>query len=247
MSAHAYETHALVTAATAAQVSWSTAVAEATGGEVWREAGALCVHHPQPYDEAIVLFPPRPDGSAIDRILERCSELRIPRIGCWTTGLGDDERLRGVLEPRRFEEGWRPHWMCRELTAGAPVDPRVAAVTEVREYDEYGQALLALTRGPERRSWHFVARENGALAGMAWLHVPDTAPFAGGVFDVSVPELVRGRGLGRALTDAVCNQALELGCTHAVLNATGDGEELYGALGFRSLGRGRTWWLRLSR
>ena len=30
------------------------------------------------------------------------------------------------------------------------------------------------------------------------------------------------------------------------LNATGEGELLYGAMGFESLGRGRTWWLHLS-
>jgi GNAT superfamily N-acetyltransferase len=231
MPAHAYETHALVTAATAAQVGWSSAVALADGGATWREAGALCVHHPPPADVAHVLFPPRPDGSAIDRHLERCSERRIPLIGCWTTGLGDDERLREVLEPRRFEEGWQSHWMCRELAGAAPADPRVEPATEV----------------PERRSWRLVALEDGAVAGGAWLHIPDTAPHVGGVFEVSVRAESRRRGLGTALVDAACAKALELGCRYAVLNATGDGDHLFAALGFRSLGRGRTWWLSLRR
>ena len=245
MPAHAYEIHAMVTAATAAQVSWTTAVASVTGGETWREAGALCVHLPQPHDEAVVLFPPRADGSAVDRILERCGERGIPRVGVWSSGLGDDDALRAVLEPRRFEEGWRPHWMSRELTAATPADPRVEAVTEVPEYDDYGQALLALARDRDARSRHFVARADGAFAGMAWLHVPEMAPHVGGVLDVFVPDPMRRRGLGRALTEAACNAALELGCRHAVLNATGDGEALYAALGFRSLCRGRTWWLTL--
>jgi GNAT superfamily N-acetyltransferase len=245
--APAYETHALVTAATAAQVSWSTAVADAIGGTAWREAGALVVHHPRPHDEAVILFPPRAEGAAIDRILERCGERGIPRLGCWTSGLGDDELLRQVLEPRHFAEGWQPHWMCRELTATLPADARVEHATEVPEYDDYGQALLALARDPEKRSWHYVAREEGRFSGMAWLHVPDMAPFAGGMLDLFVPEHARRRGIGSALTNAVCNQALELGCRYVVLNATGDGEALYSSLGFRSLGFGRTWWFDLRR
>ncbi|MGZ4352792.1 MAG: ankyrin repeat domain-containing protein, partial [Gaiellaceae bacterium] len=44
-------------------------------------------------------------------------------------------------------------------------------------------------------------------------------------------------------TLAACLRALELGCTHAVLNATGEGEPVYRRLGFESTGHGRTWWL----
>jgi GNAT superfamily N-acetyltransferase len=115
----------------------------------------------------------------------------------------------------------------------------------VPEYDAYGQALLAMTRARPQRSWHFVAREHGELAGLGWLHVPDTSPATGGIFDVFVHEPHRRRGLGRAITSAACDEALRRGCRHVVLNATGDGELLYRALGFRSLGRGRTWWLHL--
>jgi GNAT superfamily N-acetyltransferase len=227
----AYETHALVTAATAAQVGWSIATALAAGGETWREGGALCVYHPQPLDEAHVLFPPRADGSAIDRHLERCSERRVARVGCWSSGLGDDDRLAVVLERRRFAEGWQPHWMCLELAGGVPGDARVGGPVE----------------DPDGRGWRFEARVDGDAVATAWLHVPETAPHAGGIFDVSVPEGSRRRGLGSALVNAACAKAVELGCRQAVVNATGDGEPLFAALGFRSLGRGRTWWLDLRR
>src|SRR3954447_24968218 len=193
MPASAYEKHALITAATAAQVGWSVANAHADGGETWREGGALCVHHPLPENEAHVLFPPRADGSAIDRHLERCGERRIPRIGCWTSGLGDDERLRLVLERRLFEEGWRPHWMIRDVGHAAPLDPRVDPATESRE----------------RQSWRLVAREDGEEAGSAWLHVSDMAPFAGGIFELTVRPQSRRRGLGPALVEAACAKALE--------------------------------------
>ena len=53
----------------------------------------------------------------------------------------------------------------------------------------------------------------------------------------------RRRGLGRALTLAVCRAAARAGARVATLNATGEGELLYRALGFRSLGLGQTWWI----
>jgi hypothetical protein len=56
-----------------------------------------------------------------------------------------------------------------------------------------------------------------------------------------VPEY--GPGLGRALTLAVCRAAARAGARIATLNATGQGELLYRALGFRSLGLGQTWWI----
>ena len=52
------------------------------------------------------------------------------------------------------------------------------------------------------------------------------------------------QGIGRALTVAACRIAAERGCTHATLNATGEGELLYRAVGFESLGWGQTWWYR---
>jgi hypothetical protein len=52
----------------------------------------------------------------------------------------------------------------------------------------------------------------------------------------------RRRGIGRALTLAACRVAAERGCTHAILNATDEGERLYRAVGFEALGWGQTWW-----
>jgi ribosomal protein S18 acetylase RimI-like enzyme len=63
-----------------------------------------------------------------------------------------------------------------------------------------------------------------------------------GLYDVGVATSQRRRGLGTAVTLAACAIARERGVRHVVLNATWDGEQLYRAMGFQSLGHGMTWW-----
>jgi GNAT superfamily N-acetyltransferase len=122
-------------------------------------------------------------------------------------------------------------------------DPRVSLVEAVPEYDGYGQALTALTRVRPQRTWLAVARVDDAYAGRAWAHLVGGRLGGAGVYDVDVLARYRRRGLGRALTLAVCRAAAAAGARVATLNATGEGELLYRALGFRSLGLGQTWWL----
>ena len=190
---------------------------EVRGGEVW------------------VPFPRRPSGPALDALLAWSRERDVGRIGVWATGLEPLDALEAGLAARGFGEGWRPHWMAIASAdlALSERDPRVAIVDAVPEYDAYGRALLALCGG---RFWHAVARVDGVYAGHAWAHrVGDCA----GVYDVDVGPRFRRQGLGSALTAAVCRAT---GARWAVLNATGEGEALYGALGFTALGFGRTWW-----
>ena len=180
-------------------------------------------------------FPRRPSGPALDALLAWSRERDVGRIGVWATGLEPLDALEAGLAARGFGEGWRPHWMAIASAdlALSERDPRVAIVDAVPEYDAYGRALLALCGG---RFWHAVARVDGVYAGHAWSHrVGDCA----GVYDVDVGPRFRRQGLGSALTAAVCRAT---GARWAVLNATGEGEALYRALGFTSLGFGRTWW-----
>ena len=135
-----------------------------------------------------------------------------------------------------FCEGWEPHWMTAPARLSAP-DPRISEPAEVPEYDEHGQSLLGLTRERPQTSFLFVAREEGRFAGHAWLHV---AAGVGGVYDVFVTESARLRGLGRALAAAASSKAAALGIEALTLNA--EAERFWLAVGFRSLGRGQTWW-----
>jgi GNAT superfamily N-acetyltransferase len=207
------------------QRSWMSAVASVTGGSTFEVEGAVCVHQPVPHGELLVPFPQRaPDGA----LLDRARALGVRRVGCWTAGRDLD------LSELGFDPGWEPHWMASPAGA-APPDPRVGEAHEVSEYDEYGQRLLALTRSAT--SFLFVAREDGRFAGQAWLHV---AAGVGGLYDVFVVEELRRRGLGSALSLAASAKAAALGIDTITLNA--EFEPLYESLGFRSLGRGQTWW-----
>jgi GNAT superfamily N-acetyltransferase len=209
----------LIDAAVAAHVSWMCAVADATGGRVWRENGLLALHQPLPHNEVLLPFPERIDKQPLERVLAWSRANGVRMVGCW----GRDEH---APPPPGFDEGWQPHWMAGGQT-GAPRDDRVEETRAVPEYDEYGQALLNSMPGTR----HFVARVDGEFAGMAWRH--DDA-----LFDMFVAQRFRRQGLGAALVRAACAHG------PVVLNATAEGELLYRSLGFESLGYGRTWWLR---
>jgi GNAT superfamily N-acetyltransferase len=209
---------------TANQSSWMSAVASVTGGATFEVDGVMCVHQPLPHGEMLVPFPERPPSAAV---LDRARELGVRRIGCWTAGRSLDLSELGLTP------GWAPHWMAAPAT-NAPLDPRVRETTEVPEYDDYGHKLLGLTR---EGSFLFVAHEDGRFAGQAWLH---PAAGVGGLFDVFVPEDLRRRGLGSALSLAASAKAAGLGIDTVTLNA--EFEPLYESLGFRSLGYGKTWW-----
>jgi ribosomal protein S18 acetylase RimI-like enzyme len=223
----------IVRAAARNQASWMAGVARVQGGGVHRVGRLRVVEHG---GDATVLFPWRASGSAFDALLDWCHEREVRRIGVWATGLAPVDGLRARLVERGFEEGWRPHWMSIEasqLRLGTE-DERVAVVEAVPEYDAYGQALLGLAHEPG--FWHAAARLDGVYAGHAWSHrVGECA----GIYDVDVRPRFRRRGLGTALTLASIRAAQ---APLVVLNATGDGEALYRAMGFRSAGFGWTWW-----
>jgi predicted N-acetyltransferase YhbS len=145
-----------------------------------------------------------------------------------------------------LEWGWQPHWMALDLDR-LPLDEtdaRVALVTDVPEYGPgFGRALLELVRRHPHRFAHAVARIDGEYAGHATVHVVGGKLGGAGIYDVDVLPSQRRRGLGRALTLAVCRAAARAGARVVTLNATGMGELLYRALGFRSLGLGQTWWI----
>jgi GNAT superfamily N-acetyltransferase len=234
----------LIRAAERNHKSWMRAQALATGGAVGRHGQLRWLTGPG--GEATLPFPRHVSRPALDALLAWSRGRGGGSIGCWATGLEPTGELAARLVARGFEWGWQPHWMALEL-GRLPLDEeddRVSLVTEVPEYGPgFGRALLRLVREQPHRFVHAVARVDGAYAGHATAHIVGGRLGGAGIYDVDVAPRLRRRGLGRALTLAVCRAAARAGATTATLNATGEGELLYLALGFRSLGLGQTWWI----
>jgi GNAT superfamily N-acetyltransferase len=237
----------LIRAAARNHSSWMIAQTLAGGGAVERHGALRWLGGPGGH--ATLAFPRYAPRPALDALLDWSRRRGAGGIGCWVSGLEPTGELAARLVARGFEWGWQPHWMALDLDR-LPLeetDERVVLVTEVPEYgDGFGQTLMALVRRNPHRFAHAVARIDGAYAGHATVHVIGGRFAGAGIYDVDVLPGVRRRGLGRALTLAVCRAAARVGAQVATLNATGEGELLYRALGFRSLGLGQTWWIHRS-
>lgn len=175
---------------------------------------------------------PRPDAD-LETAARTAADRGVSEVGCWA--LAPDERLGRRLLALGFQDGWQPHWMGIEPTRRIEL-PEGA----VEESDECSAALPyghepALTDVAR----HLVAREREGVVGHVVLHVEGDS---GGIYDMGVAPHARRRGHGTALTLAAVTDAHELGCSSVTLNATGEGEPLYRAVGFTSLGYGMTWW-----
>jgi GNAT superfamily N-acetyltransferase len=101
----------------------------------------------------------------------------------------------------------------------------------------------ALAAARPRRVWHLGAWRDGVPVGHAAVNVTSGRLSVAGIYDMGVAEQERRRGIGRALTIAALQLGRAQGCEVATLNATPEGELLYRAVGFRSVGVAQTWWL----
>jgi ribosomal protein S18 acetylase RimI-like enzyme len=170
--------------------------------------------------EGTLGFPARRSRQAVVWALDRAAALRVRTLSCWS--LSEDKTLGTLLIARGFEWGWQPWWMALDLRELPDEEPRHRVVHRRR-----GGVYLFAVRDADRNI--------ASVALNPWRGIA-------GIYDMGVRPEHRRRGIGRALTLAACRGARELGCTHAVLNATPEGELLYRTVGFERLGEGRTWW-----
>lgn len=102
--------------------------------------------------------------------------------------------------------------------------------TKLRQLRHQGHLLLARTE--PKQLWYFIASSNGQPVGETTLF---TGAGVAGIYDVTVLENFRRRGIGTALLLAALKHARELGLPIAILGATCMGQGMYARLGFRKI------------
>jgi ribosomal protein S18 acetylase RimI-like enzyme len=223
------DTTTLLHATAANHRAWFRRQARAVHGRLERVGGVDMT-----VDEwgATIAFP---RSRRVEATVERIRELRLQDASCWS--LAPDAELGTRLVARGFGWGWQPHWMALDLARTPDDDGRHGVV--VRHGRIPKDVPYALGEIDPPATVHLAVRRGGEIVGHAAVN-----PWRGvaGIYSMGVAPAHRREGIGRALTIAAARVAAERGCSHAVLNATDEGERLYRSLGFESLGWGQTWW-----
>ncbi|HWM11520.1 MAG TPA: GNAT family N-acetyltransferase [Solirubrobacteraceae bacterium] len=246
----------LVRAAAANQTEWMLRTAEAAGGTVHRERGASWALSRA---GAVLAFPQlsheRLQG-LLPQFLSAARRSAAREASCWSLLPTEPEELEAELLAAGFREGWQAHWMSIEIASRARgpapegvevglAPPTWKATALPWDGDGIAAVRSRLATVQPRRVWHLGAWRDGRPVGHALVNVTTGRLGVAGIYDMGVAEGERRRGVGGALTTAALQLAGAHGCAAATLNATADGELLYSALGFRSVGVAQTWWLDL--
>ena len=246
----------LLRAAAANQTEWMARTAEAAGGIARRERGATWTASPA---GAALAFPElsrvRLEG-LLPQLLSAAVRAGAREASCWSLLPTVPEELGEQLLGDGFREGWQASWMAAEIGPRPDAEPPegiqigIAPPTWKPTELPWDGAGIAAVRSRlagmhPRRVWHLGAWRDGAPVGHALVNVTTGRLGVAGIYDMGVVESERRRGIGRALTIAALRLAGSQGCGTATLNATPEGELLYGTLGFRLVGVAQTWWLDL--
>jgi ribosomal protein S18 acetylase RimI-like enzyme len=228
---------------------WFRRGASAAGGSAVTVGGAELFLA----EEATLAFPP--EEVDLDAVLAAIRDRGCRGAGCWS--LAEDSDLGARLVARGFIWGWQPHWMALDLAAtpAAAGEPGSTDAEEPAARPAPGRRFEVIAAGPPYAETLPYRPTHPDAEGIERLGVRPREKLVGqvavqargavaGIYDMGVAPKARRRGIGLALTTAACRRAGELGCRYATLNATDEGEAVYSRAGFRSLGRGRTWWYR---
>jgi GNAT superfamily N-acetyltransferase len=245
----------LTRAAAANQTEWLARLAEAAGGVVHRERGATWMASPA---GATLAFPvlTRERLQGLLPQFRSAAGRRSREASCWSLLPTEPEELGDELAAAGFRDGWQAHWMAVEIGSTPVPYPKGVEIglasldwkpTDL-PWDGAGITELrrALARTRPRRVWHLGAWRDGVAVAHAVVNVTTGRLGVAGIYDMGVAPHERRRGIGRALTMAALQLGRAQGCAAATLNATPEGELLYRALGFRSVGIAQTWSLDLS-
>ena len=243
---------------------WVTDAVVLGGGDVQRRADVVWAYSSRLHEGGLVLFPQYDASSADEQIEELLDYYRerqpFKDILCWSLYPTQPDDLEPRLLAHGFEGNWLPHWMWldfRSLITPFPIGPKLTLeiLSALPSYPvsdlPYYNPDRANARPPHQDTAtclvrYVVAWLDGKLVGHCALNLTLGPLGVAGIFDVGVVPDLRNQGIGKALTFTACQFAQQMGCHHAILNATLLGEPTYRRLGFRSLGFGRTWILRVN-
>ena len=163
--------------------------------------------------------------------------LRNAGFHCFKHFPGMALELRRIVKPDRVP----PKLKLARVTDFSIFDEREhpyfgPMTTERRKNFLEGERLLCAVR--PLRAFAFVASIDGEPLGHALVFL---GAGVAGVFDVGVVRRARGRGIGRAVTLAAVSHAKRLGYRYAVLQASGEGEQVYRKIGFEEVCRISLW------
>jgi GNAT superfamily N-acetyltransferase len=121
--------------------------------------------------------------------------------------------------------------------------PMLGPITTPRR--RHGLARLrALIAARPQRAWPFAAWLDGQAVGSSLLFMGSECA---GLHDLTVTPGCRGRGIGGALLEYTCEQALRLGASSMALLATTDGQRVYERHEFVETARFGYWFRSFSR
>lgn len=229
-------------------------------GRVWR-VGELIAAITSPTG---VLIPPMDRDSAPSRLDAALSWLRMHGSGdvlVWSATRRPELDL--PLASRGCGDGFVPLWMWRDLPLVNADTPAVddveislatsadrRAMRNVTDVPNLGPenlpVMLDLAESPDTSDAValLLARRRGQIIGGGAINLTnDERTIVAGLYNIGVRPDMQGRGIGTALTLALCRIAAERGAIGIALNATPAGEKVYRKVRFIETGRGQTWFL----
>lgn len=232
----------------------------AAGGDVWKADGITWTHCKQS-GESMIAFPNLSEdrvASQLDEIMQYYLHQPPRGVGCWSLHPTQPADLGIRLLARGFQPGWRPNWMCLDLNEmetnhslppGLEVIPdNTTSITNVKDLPYADTDITVYVNQKDKnlsRAQRFIAKLDGEIVAHSAVLLSSGPLGVGGLYHVGVVPAVRNKGIGKAVVIAACLHAKEQGYQYVTLNGTG--QRMYRQCGFKKIGDGWTWWLKIDR